>query len=82
MNIVVIKNSERALIFCVTTKYFAKLLFKIFFLVTITLDTENGKKSHQSFEELKKPSTFRISDEISSSLRNSDEISSSSQYQE
>ena len=40
-------------IFCVTTKNLAKFLLKIFFPVTISLDTEQTKKFHQKFLELK-----------------------------
>jgi len=65
MNIVVIKNIECVFSICVTTLNFAKFLLKIFFPVTISLDTEQTKKFRQSFIELK-PSTLRTSDEISS----------------
>ena len=44
-------------IFCVTTKNLTKFLLKIFFPVTISLDTEQTKKFRQSFIELK-PSTL------------------------
>jgi len=40
-------------IFCVTTKNLAKFLLKIFFPVTISLDTEQTKKFHQRVLELK-----------------------------
>jgi len=56
---------------CVTAKNLAKFLWKIFFPVTISLDTEQTKKFHQRFLELK-----------ASALRTSDEISSFSKLQE
>ena len=65
------QENMRSINSCVTAKNLAKFLWKIFFPVTISLDTEQTKKFHQRFLELK-----------ASALRTSDEISSFSKLQE